>query len=137
MKNFALEGLRSIASLNVVLGYFFSVFSHISPTMCAHIQSRNELRRFQELLDACESDRAMLRRDLSRLQDQLAEVTARRAQGCLIDLDYPYTPEVREWNRSPGGNFCRQLHPLGPFYLVWLARLHPQRRNLTRDCLMS
>jgi hypothetical protein len=89
------------------------------------VKSRNELQRLQEQLLACDSHRAALRRDLGRLQDQLAEVTARRAQGCLIDLDYPCTPKVREWDRSPGGNFCRQLHPLGPFYLVWLARLHP------------
>src|SRR5258707_10105915 len=68
---------------------------------------RSEVQRLQEQLDARDSDLAMLRRDLKRLHDQLAEVTARRAQGCLIDLDYPYTPKVREWDRSPGGNFCR------------------------------
>jgi hypothetical protein len=75
----------------------------------AAVKLRSELLRLQEQLDACDSDRAMLRRDLSRLQEQLDEVAARRAQGCLIDLDYPYTPKVREWNRSPGGDFCRRL----------------------------
>jgi len=70
---------------------------------------RSELQRLQEQLDACDSDRTMLRRDLGHLQEQLAEVTARHAQGCLVELDYPYTPKVREWDRSPGGNFCRRL----------------------------
>jgi len=70
---------------------------------------RSELRHRQELLDAYDTERTTLRSERRRLQEQLDEAAARRAQGYLVEFDYPYTPKVREWDRSPGGNFCRQL----------------------------
>lgn len=40
---------------------------------------------------------------------ELEEITRRRAEGYILEFDYPYTPRVRTWRTSLGNGHCEHI----------------------------
>jgi hypothetical protein len=78
-------------------------------TLPALAHLHDERNALKQRVVALEQDQANLRGELKQYREHFEYMSGRREQGFLVEFDYGYTPKVRDWDSSLGGNFCGRL----------------------------
>ena len=79
----------------------------IPPLRYLHDQ-RNTLLERVAWLEYAHRNNATLSEELGTLRDQVAYTETRRAQGHIVEFDYPYQPQVRSWDGA-ADSFWKRL----------------------------
>lgn len=72
----------------------------IFPPLRSLRDQRDELLTRVGELEAVLSSTSVLSKEVQVLNERLQNVESRRAQGHLVEFDYPYKPKVREWHKG-------------------------------------